>query len=236
MRLRRLGFAAAGLLVALFLLVVLSARPGDPSLYPPPPDDGITIHLVSHGWHSGVVLPREALTGEGSGAALRSVAVRFRAYPRIEFGWGEARFYRATPTVTDVDWRLALEALFTPGGRAGVIQVVGLGEDVRDAFPHSAIVPVPISARGLTRLLTRLDASFRLDAGQPIAAGPGLYGPSLFYEGEGRFSFHNVCNHWTAGLLNTAGLPVAPALDTLPAGLIADLEWRSGLARLPAAR
>ncbi|GJD94801.1 DUF2459 domain-containing protein [Methylobacterium iners] len=224
----------AALLAILTLAVVLTARSGDPALFPArDPANTREIHLVSHGWHSGIVLPREALTGDGAGAALRNIATRFRDYPRIEFGWGEARFYRATPTVNEFDWRLALSALFTPGGSDAVVQVVGLERDVRVSFPHSDIVPVRVSAAGLARLIARLDASFRLADGHSVEGGPGLYGPSLFYEGAGRFSVAHLCNHWTAGLLNAAGLPVTPVLDTHPAGLLLDLEWRSGLRPMP---
>ncbi|GBU20096.1 MULTISPECIES: DUF2459 domain-containing protein [Methylobacterium] len=233
MRLRRLAGIAAALLVILVLAVVTTALPRDPGLFPAPPAEAVTIHLVSHGWHSGLVLPRAALEGEGAGAALRSVAVRFRAYERLEFGWGEARFYRATPTLREVDWGLALAALFTPGGREGVVQVVGLPEDVRGAFPAAEIVPVPVSKAGLARLLARLERAFRLADGQPVAEGPGLYGPSLFYAGAGRFSYRNLCNHWAARLLNAAGVPVAPIPASHPAGLIRDLAWRSGLHPLP---
>lgn len=232
--LRRISVAVSGLVVAFLLAVVLTAKPGDGALYPPTNADSRLIHLVSHGWHSGLVLPREALTGEGTGSALRAIAIRFRDYERIEFGWGESRFYRATPTVKDVDWVLAAKALFTPGGSTGVVQVVGLPDDLRTAFPNAEIVPIKVSPAGLARLVGKLDAAFRLQDNQPIEGGPGLYGPSLFYTGTGRFSWHNVCNHWTAGMLNSAGLPVAPVLDTYPSGLILDLEWRSGLKPLPA--
>ncbi|KQP91600.1 hypothetical protein ASF60_17435 [Methylobacterium sp. Leaf113] len=219
----------------LVLAALMTAHPGDPDLYPARAEDGETISLVSHGWHSGLILPRAALIGPGGGPALASIATRFRAYPQIEFGWGEARFYRATPTLAQFDARLALEALFTPGGRAGVIQVVGLERPVRESFPGSDIMPVRVSRAGLARLLTRLEAGFGLVEGQPIAGGPGLYGPSLFYEGTGRFSYANVCNHWAARLLNAAGLPITPILDTYPAGLLLDLRWRAGLTALPAA-
>ena len=233
MTLRRLALGLAGLFAILALAVLLTASPGDPALYPAAESDARTIHLVNHGWHSGLVIPREALTGEGAGAALRAIAQRFRAYPDLEFGWGEARFYRATPTLAEFDLRLALEALFTPGGRAGVVQVVGLERTVRASFPHSDIVAVRVSGAGLARLLARLDASFRLAEGQPVAGGPGLYGPSLFYEGEGRFSYANVCNHWAARLLNAAGVPVTLLLDTHPRGLLLDLRWRAGLVPEP---
>jgi hypothetical protein len=108
---------------------------------------------MPHGWHSGLVLPRHSLTGEGAGTALRNLATRFRAYDALEFGWGEARFYRATPTLAAFDWRLALSALFTPGGSDGVIQVVGLARPARASFPQADIVPVPLSRKGLARLL-----------------------------------------------------------------------------------
>lgn len=230
---RWLSRIAIRLLFVFALAVILTAKPGDAALYPPKPGDAREIVLVSHGWHSGLVLPRSALTGEGAGAALRAVADRFRDFPMIEFGWGEAAFYRATPTLADVDWVLGLRALFTPGGREGVVQVVGLPSNLRAAFPTSDIVPLTISGEGLKRQLARLEASFLIRDNQPVDAGPGLYGQSRFFEGAGRFSFWNVCNHWAADLLNAAGVPVAPVLATLPRGLILDLEWRSNAARLP---
>lgn len=231
--LRRLGQGLAGLFALLVLAALLTASPGDPALYPARGEEGETIDLVSHGWHSGLVIPREALMGEGTGTALRTIATRFRAYPGIEFGWGEARFYRATPTLAQFDPRLALEALFTPGGRDGIVQVVGLEADTRTSFPHSDIVPIRVSKAGLARLLARLETSFRLAGNLPVEGGPGLYGPSLFYEGEGRFGATNVCNHWAARLLNAAGLPITPVLDTHPLGLLLDLRWRAGLKALP---
>ena len=107
--------------------------------------------------------------------------------------------------------------------------MVGLARPARESFPQAVIVPVPLSRAGFARLLARLDAGFRLTDGQPADLGPGLYGPSLFYAGQGRFAYDNLCNHWAAGLLNAAGLPITPVLDTHPAGLLADLRWRAGL-------
>lgn len=232
---RRLGRVLAGLAVGFVALLALlgvsaawTARPGDPALYPTSEPDAETVLLVSHGWHSGLVLRRESVTGEGTGATLRNIATRFRDFSDLEFGWGEARFYRATPTLHAFDWRLAVSALFTPGGSDGVIQVVGLERPARESFPSADIVPVRVSRAGLARLVARLEASFKLTKNQPVDLGPGLYGPSLFYEANGRFSYRNVCNHWAAGLLDAAGVPTTPVLDTHPLGLLADLRWRAG--------
>lgn len=230
-----LGGAAACLATALGLLVLaawLTARPGDPDLYPARgPDGRDRPRLPRLAFRAGA--PRAALTGPGSGPALADIAVRFRAYPEIEFGWGEARFYRATPTLAEFDVRLALRALFTPGGRDGVVQVVGLERPARASFPMPRSCPCR-SRRPASHAYWRGSRRAFASRRAPHRRGPGLYGPSLFYEGAGRFSYANVCNHWAARLLAAAGLPVTPVLDTHPAGLILDLRWRAGLAPLPA--
>lgn len=180
------GAALLALLLGILALAaLLGAHPGDPSLYPARGDEGATLALVSNGWHSGLVLPRAVLTRAGGGPALAEIATRFRAYPEIEFGWGEARFYRATPTLAQFDIRLALTALFTPGGRPGVVQVVGLDRPARDSFPNAAIVPVRVSPAGLARLLARLEASFRLAEGRPVAGGRASTGRACSTKARG---------------------------------------------------
>ena len=68
-----------------------------------------------------------------------------------------------------------------------------------------------------------------MEDGHPVELGVGIYGPSLFYRARGEFSILNVCNHWVARLLDAAGVPTPPLLDTLPLGLTLDLRWRAGL-------
>ncbi|BCM84176.1 DUF2459 domain-containing protein [Methylobacterium indicum] len=217
---------AAGLALAAWL----TAKAGDPALYPPPPgDDAVTVRLVANAWHSGLLLPREALAraaAQAGSGALVGVTERFGAYPALEIGWGDAGFYRAVPTLGALDWRLALRALFTPGGRPAVLHVVGIAD--ASTFRGAGIVTLHLSRAGFGRLAAALAAAFTLRDGRPVEAGPGLYGPSLFYEAQGRFGLFHVCNHWSAGLLHAAGLPVTPLLDTLPRGLALDLAWRAG--------
>ncbi|MGY2049496.1 DUF2459 domain-containing protein [Methylobacterium sp. JK268] len=224
--LRRAGLALALLLAALALLVAATARPGDPALFPPRGEDAVTVHLVANGWHSGLVLPRETLARAAAAAGaggLLGISERFRAYEALEIGWGDAGFYRQVPTLGALDGRLALAALFTPGGRPAVLHVVGIDGEPASRFPAARILRLRLSPEGFARLAAALGRSVRLRDGRPIEAGPGLYGPSLFYEAEGRFSLLHVCNHWTGDLLNAAGLPVLPVLDTLPDGLLLDL-------------
>lgn len=239
---RRLGALGVGfgrglglLLLLIVAAILITARSGDRALFP---SEGgtVAIDLVSHGYHSGLALPLPAVAASAARnklSALAAVAERFGAYTWIEVGWGEGEFYRQVPTLDALSLPMALRALFRPGN-ASVLHVVGVSGEPRAMFDAAEIVRLPLSPAGLDRLLSQLDAAFvRNPSEAPIELGPGLYGPSLFYRAIGTFSLLNVCNHWTAELLDAAGVPTAPVLATLPHGLIWDLRLRSGLKPLP---
>jgi uncharacterized protein (TIGR02117 family) len=229
---------ALGLLAALLLLTLVTARQADPVLYPPAEGaPSVLVHVVSHGWHSGIAAPRDALRASAERQGFgRLVAIldRFASYPFTEIGWGDERFYQETPTTADVNLASALRALFRPGNTA-VLHVVGLERAAPLVFARSDVLAIRLSEAGFDRLVRFLDASIRPDeAGLPREIGRGLYGPSLFYAATGTFSLLQVCNHWVARGLGEAGLPYAPVLAVHPAGSFADLEWRAGALRLPA--
>lgn len=239
---RRAAACIIGSLLAFALVLiavaVLTARPGNPDLFPVPAgEQGVDILLVNNGYHSGLVLPRALLTSiasEQKQGAVAAMARRFAAYDWVEVGWGEARFYREAPTIDQLNWRLAISALFGSDNEA-VLHVVGIWDEPQKVFRDAERVLLRISARGAARLLARLNETFDLDPlGLPEELGSGLYGPSLFYRAKGRFNILNVCNHWIADLLDAAGVPTSPALATLPRGLVLDLRWRSHLEPLPA--
>ena len=235
--LRAAGFGIAGVSIALIASTILTARSGDPALWPPGPGEPrVEIFVVSHGYHSGLVLPREAMAeaaGQRSHLALGAVAQRFSGYRFVEIGWGDESFYRHVPNVASLSFGLAVRALLWPGNPS-VVHVVGLPGPPREAFPRADIVRVELSSGGFARMLEALEASFGKEGGAPPPEplGSGLYGPSLFYRGVEAFHAFNVCNHWVARLLAAAGLPVAPVPATMPAGLLLDLEWRAGLVAL----
>jgi uncharacterized protein (TIGR02117 family) len=236
---RRSGWGLAGLFVVVGLATVLTARAGDPALWPPAADKvAAEIFVVSHGYHAGIAVSRPALAeiaGRHGHAALIAVAQRFSDYAWIEIGWGDEGFYTSVPQATSLTFAMAAPALFRPGN-ASVLHVVGLTAPPCTVFPAADIVQVDLSANGVARMMEQLERSFTRtgEPALPQALGPGLYGPSLFYRSVDTFHLFNVCNHWVARLLSAAGLPIAPVLATVPPGLLFDLKWRSGLRTLPA--
>lgn len=226
---------AAILLFALFVIAgaaFVTARPADPMLWPPRPDTPtVEIVVVSNGYHAGIAIPRATLAEYASGRgypALVAVSQRFAAFEWIEFGWGDRAFYRATPTPGDLSIGLALRALFSPGNDA-VVHVVGLDRDPERVFT-AEFARLAVSRNGFDQMLQKLNATFVPPLGGALAdLGRGLYGPSLFYPAIGSFSLFRVCNHWIDSLLGAAGLPTAPVLATLPAGLMLNLRWRAGV-------
>lgn len=236
----RVGFGVVvlGALWALIAAAFITARPGDPMLWPPREGAGkVEIYVTSNGYHTGIALPRAALAEYAGGRgypALIAVTQRFAAYDWIEFGWGDAEFYRLTPRVGDLSLPVALRALFWPGN-ASALHVVGISGDPARAFESAELVLVPLSRNGFDQMLQKLDATFVPPQGGALAdLGRGLYGPSLFYPANGSFSALRLCNHWIGELLGAAGLPTTPVLETVPAGLMLNLRWRAGL--LPLSR
>jgi uncharacterized protein (TIGR02117 family) len=235
---RRIGIGLAITALLFVFITVVTARRGDSSLWPPAPGAPITeIVIVNHGYHAGIAVPRAALAEQASRrglSALGYIATRFADFDWLEIGWGDAGFYRYVPTAESLTPELALRALFRPGNPS-VLHVVGVKNDPRAMFANSDVVPIGLSDAGFARAADMLDSTFARDKGSlmPEELGPGLYGTGLFFRANGTFHLFNVCNHWIARVLDSAGIPTAPLLATLPFGLLLDLRWRSGLVPSP---
>jgi uncharacterized protein (TIGR02117 family) len=235
--LRWIAWSIAGAVAALVIATLATTRSGDAALYPPPGSPRVEVFIVANLYHSGIILPRDAVAEAARRrnlSALAAVTARFEKFPRLEFGWGDEGFYTRVPTTAELTTALALRALLRPGNPS-VLHVVGLDEHPRKTYPDASMVTLALSEPGFERLAAALDATFaRGREGAIEEIGPGLYGPSLFYRAVGTFNLLRVCNHWIANLLDAAGVPTAPVLATMPQGLLWDLSTRAGAVRLPA--
>lgn len=159
------------------------------------------VAVVNIGWHTGIAIA----AGDIDAAVLPEVRDLSGA-AWIEFGWGDAAFYR-NPN-PDIGTYLSAAFLDTPS----VMHLVGMPVPPGQYFPKAEVVEVALDDDEFARLLAYLAASFRRDGGGEPArpTGPGLYVQSLFYDAVGSFSLDNTCNTWVARALAAAGLPIDP--------------------------
>ena len=171
-------------------------------LQPPQPGEAkITVHVVRHGWHSGLVIRRDRIPSGAWPEHDRFPAARF-----LEVGWGDRAFYQSP----DAGIALALEASFTSGG--SVLHVTGLDRPPAEHFARGEITTIELSAAGAAALARFVSRAYARDAsGAPIDLGPGLYSGSRFYAATGRYSLFYTCNNWIAEALRAGGCPITPA-------------------------
>ena len=188
------------------------------SLYPPALNAPVErVWVVDHGWHTGLVLGRSSIP-----PGLLPEQDDFPAAQYLEFGWGDADFYRAR----DAGVALAIRAAFL--SKASVLHVAGLPEPPEQAFAADDVVEIRLSRLGFEALARFVDGSFDRE-GQRVAPprGPGLYGDSAFYTARGHYHLLYTCNTWIADALRAAGLPITPVY-AMTAG---NLMWQ--VSRLP---
>jgi uncharacterized protein (TIGR02117 family) len=147
-----------------------------------------TLYVVSHGWHSGIVVERADLAGR-----LPSLGVGKEAY--VEVGWGEERFYQARETTLG----MALSAVLRPN--PSVLQVVPFTGSPRAYFSNSEVRELRTDEAGYAAALDRIAASFKPGAER---LGRSLYGEGWFYRAEGSFHLFNNCNTWVSAVLQEA--------------------------------
>lgn len=202
-------------LVALFIPFT-AACAAAPVVSPPPASEASakTLYVVSHGWHTGIVLRRRDVH-----AGHWPEAADFPQADYLEVGWGDRDYYRAT----DPGLWLAVKAALWQS--PGVLHVVGFRGPVAAYFPASEVVALAVTESGLARLSTLIGASHERDArGNAIPLGPGLYGQGRFYASRENFHLFRTCNVWTAQALNAAGIEVSPVQSLTASGLLAQLR------------
>lgn len=199
----------------LLLSVILVACSGKPPIIIPQtelmPERKHEISVVSHGWHTGLIIAGPILN-----SAIPELEKRFGVPLFYEIGWGDKGFYQAQ-TITA---GLTLQAMFWSSGV--VLHIVALNEIPTQYFAGEPLETTCLSAQELASLMQFLAASFaRAPDGSLITLRNGIYGDSQFYGAEGRYYLLNTCNKWTAKALRSSGLAIQPA-SKLTAGSVMD--------------
>lgn len=193
-----------GTALLLTLLVLPLCQPPEPGLYPPAAGQGITVYVVDHGWHAGLVLPVDQVRSQ-----LPQLPAALLAGPYLEIGWGDEGFYKAG-SFAAIDTGLAARALFLP--TSSVLHLVAVPDRPQAYFPASGVIELQLSGAGLAHMLGHIRDTFQTDtAGRLLAAGDGLYGRSRFFRARPSYHLFRTCNHWTAEQLRHGGLALTPA-------------------------
>jgi len=196
----RIDYCASTIFTALFLLLFIPS-----STFPTEqPDHRRTataskvIYVVSHGWHTGIVLK----TTEIPEAIVWPEIRDFAGNQYIEVGWGDRDYYQAPETT----WATALKAALWSTG--SVLHIAGFNEPVRKFFSASDVVEVPITDEGLKQLSGFIARTHLRGEGESMKLKSGLYGNSRFYPAKGKFYVFYNCNTWVAEALSAGGLPM----------------------------
>ena len=167
---------------------------------PPGAEQGQPVYIVSHGWHTGFVYPRDKLV-----ELLPALGQRFPTGRYLEMGWGDEGFYQAEEITSGI----TLRALVWPTD--SVVHIVAVPHSAKASFGHSEIRVACLQAGPFDALGRFLVTSFARDEQGRIQPGePGLYGDSQFYTGAGSYHLFNTCNQWTAEGLQSAGFDIIP--------------------------
>lgn len=175
-------------------------------LYPPKENEpSISIYIVSHGWHTGIVVKRQDIPPD-----TWPESKDFPDAEYLEVGWGDKVFYQAPKILL----RNKLKAILWP--TSSVLHIVGFSDSVEAFFPHSEIIELELSQAGFEQLYLYIYHSYAKDgSGESIEMGPGLYGNSRFYLSREKYHAFKTCNVWTAKALRSTGYPIT-SFYTLP--------------------
>ena len=175
-----------------------------PAPQPAPLDQGEpaqTVYVLSNGWHTSIVLPRDALPPGPIPEAGDFPQAAF-----LEFGWGDREYYPSP----DPTLGMALAAALTP--TPAVMHMAGLPRPPWEHYREAEVLAIDLSAAALKRLIASIDGSFdRPSGGRAETIARGLYRDSWFYPARGRFHLFNTCNTWSARMLSAAGVAVSPS-------------------------
>ena len=200
-------------LVILILLMILSGCSSKPLIVNNPKKftglGGNEVYVVSHGWHTGFVIPAPAIQ-----EVVPELKRRFGDTPYIEFGWGDKEFYQAK----EITSGLTLRAIFW--STESVVHSVAVPKDVESYFSGSEIEKICLTNDELSSLIGFISNSFYKNTiGNVLAIKNGIYGDSQFYKGVGDYHLMNTCNQWTAKGLKSTGMNISPTFK-LTAGSV----------------
>lgn len=207
--------------VAALAAVWTWTAPGDSGLWPARAGEaGVEVHLLDNGFHTDLAVPRAVL--ETRSGPLADAVRGLAPGDWILIGWGDAKFY---VDQSPMESRLpdGLRAFFRPGNPS-VIMLDPAQHDPRAAFAPESRRAFRLSAAGFDAMADHIQGSLELSDGRPRIAAARAGDDARFFASREHFSIGHLCNHWSAGVLNAAGLPVRPLRSITSAEVMATID------------
>lgn len=185
---------------------------------PTPPvyygEDVVTVYVVRHGWHTGIVVAHDDLPPGRLPEADDFPQARF-----YEFGWGDREYYPALdPTPI-----MALAAAFA--STAAAMRLRALDQPPAGGDPEVDVVGISLTRPEIDHLTAKIAADFdRPEGGRAAVIARHASSASNFYPAHGQFHLFNNCNTWVATKLAATGLPVSPSGVVTAGDLMARLQ------------
>lgn len=195
--------------------------PGDPALWPvPATEPGIEVDILDNGFHTDLAVPRSAL--EANGGPLADAVRSLPPGDWVLIGWGDAKFYVDQSPIGD---RLpdGLRAFFRPGN-ASVIMLDPAQGDPQVLVAADRRRSLRLSSAGFAALADHIEASLEPEDGHARIAAARAGDDARFFASHEHFWIGHLCNHWSAGVLNAAGLPVRPLRSITSSEVMATIE------------
>ena len=202
-------------LLTLMLLFVLG-RAGCAPLQQisPETEKKITLYLVGHGWHTGIVIPAAAIPEH-----LLPVRQFYDEYTYFELSWGDEDFFKSNEFKVST----LLKAALLPS--ASVMHVVGFNGQVMNYFPISDVIRLSLADQNFLMLCEFISNSFDYSQqGKIEKLGPGLYGDSHFFRAHEKYYLPKTCNVWTGKALQRSGYPISPYMAKRAKSLFRRME------------
>lgn len=195
--------------------------PGNPERWPAGVDEAsVEVHLLDNGFHTDLAVPRRAL--EVRSGPLADAVRGLAPGDWVLIGWGDAKFY---VDQSPMESRIpdGLRAFFMPGN-ASVIMLDPVRSDPRTAYAPESRRTLRLAAAGFDAMAGHIERSLALKGGKARLAVARPGDDARFFASHEHFWIGHLCNNWSAGVLNAAGLPARPLRSVTSAEVMATID------------
>ena len=164
-----------------------------------------SLYFTNNGLHTHLLFSAQEVR-----AYVPTLQAYFPDATWIQIGWGDYQYY-GNPEQTK--W-MGVKALFTP--TAAIMGILGVNAIPEDIPKKRKLYKIPLDTGHWNAVLVFVCGHLKLDNANQITEVRVKGNGEVFFEAHGTYTIFNSCNHWTARVLETAGLAMKPRRSFSP--------------------